>query len=266
MQIIPITLPAGGQLTAYIQQHDPQLVQHKLPAMIIVPGGSYTHIPATQAETLALAFSGRGFQTFVLTYHTLQPAVTTPLLPQPIIDLAQAIVAVKTQAADWQLDPDQVSLAGFSVGGHIVSLLADLWQADWLCQAAQTTTTQLQPHAILLNYPVIRLDAGFPKDRTARNRITKQPGDFAADTLVTAANPPTFMWHTSDDPLVPVANSIAYYQALLQHQIPVEAHFFQHGPHGLALANLQTAWRPGALQPQAAKWLALALDWLTALH
>jgi acetyl esterase/lipase len=265
MQIITTTLPAGGHLTAYIQQHDATLLQSTLPAMIIVPGGSYTHIPTVQAETLALAFSGRGFQTFVLQYHLIQPNAA-PLLPQPIIDLAQAMVQIKQHATEWQLDPNQITLAGFSVGGHIVSLFADFWQQNWLKQAAQAIDTDLQPQAILLNYPVIRLDAGFPKDETARQQITNRPADFAADAFVNAANPPTFMWHTSDDPFVPVANSVAYYQALVQHQIPAEAHFFQHGTHGLALANLQTAWRPGALQPQVAKWLDLALDWLRALQ
>lgn len=265
MQIITQTLSAGGKITGYIQQHDAKLVQQTLPAMIIVPGGSYTHIPTIQAETLALAFTGRGFQTFVLQYHCLQPQITSPLLPQPLIDLAQAVAYVKQHATQWQIDPTRLTLSGFSVGGHLVSLFADLWQQNWLSRSTTVTSNDLQPYAIILNYPVIRLDTGFPKTAAQRAQITDHPKDFAADTHVNSANPPTFIWHTSDDPLVPVANSVAYYQALVQHHIPAEAHFFQHGTHGLALANKQTAWRTGALQPQVAKWLDLALDWLAAL-
>jgi len=36
---------------------------------------------------------------------------------------------------------------------------------------------------------------------------------------------------------VPVANSVAFYKALVDAKVPAEMHLFQHGPHGTGLAQ-----------------------------
>lgn len=52
MQVIKQKLTATcAQLTGYLHQPDTNAHQTNLPAIIIVPGGSYTHIPVAQAES-----------------------------------------------------------------------------------------------------------------------------------------------------------------------------------------------------------------------
>ncbi|MFO0261684.1 MAG: alpha/beta hydrolase, partial [Planctomycetota bacterium] len=54
---------------------------------------------------------------------------------------------------------------------------------------------------------------------------------------VTNRNPPTFIWHTSDDEVVAVENSIVFYSALHKAGVPAELHVYETGRHGLGLAK-----------------------------
>jgi dipeptidyl aminopeptidase/acylaminoacyl peptidase len=59
--------------------------------------------------------------------------------------------------------------------------------------------------------------------------------------------------HTSEDKVVPVANAIAFYSAMMQHKVPGELHIYEYGRHGIGLGrNI-----PGAFDwPEACeRWL-----------
>ncbi|KRK48920.1 lipase esterase [Secundilactobacillus kimchicus JCM 15530] len=266
MQLISkrLTTDSPATLTGYIQNRSDGPTPKNWPAIIVVPGGSYTHIPQAQAETLALAFNRLGFQSFYLNYTTLSDQ--SPLLPAPIVDLARAVTVVKQNAADWAIDPNQVVIAGFSVGGHIVALYNDYWNTDWLARDAQSTSTILRPQAVLLGYPVISPQLGFPKDAETIAKWTDTPERFAAEKHVSKTNRPTFAWGTVDDPIVPAVNTGAYTAALATAGVDVEAHFFHHGPHGLALADATTAWDATSNNPHVAHWMTLFSEWYADLQ
>jgi acetyl esterase/lipase len=40
------------------------------PAVLVIPGGSYTFISQREGEPIALKFAAEGYQAFVLHYHT----------------------------------------------------------------------------------------------------------------------------------------------------------------------------------------------------
>jgi dipeptidyl aminopeptidase/acylaminoacyl peptidase len=72
---------------------------------------------------------------------------------------------------------------------------------------------------------------------------------------VTAAAPPFFVWHTAEDPYVPVEHSYRLAAALAAQHVPHALHVFSQGPHSLGLAR-------GAGEPSA--WTELAEAWLIA--
>ncbi|MCT4458483.1 alpha/beta hydrolase [Lactiplantibacillus paraplantarum] len=260
MQVINQKLTdTGAQLTGYLHQPDTNAHQTTLPAIIIVPGGSYTHIPVAQAESLAMAFAGHGYQAFYLEYTLLSDQ--QPLELTPVLDLGRAVSLLRQHAAEWHIDSQQIIPAGFSVGGHIVALYNDYW-ATSVATTLQTAPATLKPNNVLLSYPVISPLLGFPKDAATLATWSQTPTELAAEQHVNANNQPTFIWTTADDPIVPATNTLAYVNALATAQTPYELHVFKHGPHGLALANSQTAWKPDADQPHVAHWLTLALEWL----
>ena len=80
---------------------------------------------------------------------------------------------------------------------------------------------------------------------------------------VSSDTPPVFLWHTSPDDTVPVENSILFFQALHELQIPVEMHIYPVGGHGLSLANEETSDREGSsVQKECQSWIRLAIDWV----
>jgi len=82
---------------------------------------------------------------------------------------------------------------------------------------------------------------------------------------ITKNMPPTFIWHTMEDPYVPVASALKFATQLEENMIPFELHIYQKGKHGLALADLRTDSKKDRSQSnlQAATWKKLYLGWLT---
>ena len=139
-------------------------------------------------------------------------------------------------------------ILGFSAGGHIAALYNDYWSTDWLADLTGINTDILQPTKIILGYPVIDLDAGFPTSPTVIEKWTDDPNRYQASKHVNDSNVPTFIWHTMDDPMVPVQNSINYSLALKRH--------------GMDIANKLVAHHKDGSQPHVAHWVTLADEWL----
>src|SRR5262249_56219247 len=76
---------------------------------------------------------------------------------------------------------------------------------------------------------------------------------LSGETAVTKQTPPTFLFHTNADTVVPPENSVYYYLALRKAGIPAEMHIFENGPHGVGLANDDRA---------LSEWSKLLANWL----
>jgi dipeptidyl aminopeptidase/acylaminoacyl peptidase len=72
---------------------------------------------------------------------------------------------------------------------------------------------------------------------------------------VTSKTPPTFLFHTTEDQVVPVENSILYYLALRKAGVSVEMHIYQKGRHGVGLAAADPILR--TWPDHLAAWLQL---------
>src|SRR5690625_7872870 len=70
--------------------------------------------------------------------------------------------------------------------------------------------------------------------------------------------PPTFIWHTVEDQLVFIQNSLDFAKALDSHRIPWELHTFHHGQHGLSLATVVS----GIVYSRAADRKNIMIRWL----
>ncbi|WP_236696854.1 alpha/beta hydrolase [Pediococcus stilesii] len=248
-----------AELISYV---DPSLTDSKSPSIIFVPGGSYTHIDFKQSEKIALRFLSYGFQFSILRYSFVDEV--SPLFPAPLIELAEAINTTRQNSENWQIDSKKVILMGFSVGGHIVSNFNNSWKSDWLTEKTGIKSDLLQPFATILGFPVITPEDGFP-DADTLSTWSDNPQMIAADQHVTSDNAPTFIWATADDSLVSSANSVHYFLALQSKKVPSELHLFQHGPHGMALADETTAYDERHADARISEWSKMAIDWLQEL-
>lgn len=267
MRIETIKLPpsiAGGHaptLTAYLQDNVAAQAERARPAMLICPGGGYEFCSDRESEPVALAFAARGYQAFVLNYTVLGTATNEPLLPVPQRDLAHAVALIRKRAATWSVDPTHIATIGFSAGGHLCATYGALSRREDFAADLGLTCPDIAIEAQILCYPVIDLTAGWPSD-PARIAPICDSSLVAAQKLVDAKTPRTFLWHTATDSGVPVRNSYAYAAALAEAGVDHELHVFHRGPHGMSLATRESSKDSRYEDARAATWLDLAIDWL----
>ncbi len=231
-----------------------------LPAVVICPGGGYSHLSPREAEPVALRFAGMGFVAFVVHYH-----VAPSRFPAAVQDVGAALAHVRLHAAEYHVAPEAIAVMGFSAGAHAACSLGVMWHRADLFQPLGLDCTQVRPNAMVLCYPVISSGAFAHRGSFECLTGSTDPADHAAyslETLVTRDTPPTFLWHTWEDAAVPVENSLLMGMALRQHAIPAEVHIYPHGPHGGALCDATTASSPAKCIPEAQEWPVKAARFL----
>lgn len=267
-------------LTSYILDTPPEVAWKRRPAVIICPGGGFTFTSDREAEPVASIFLSKGYHSFVLRYSTESMGVSK-VYPDVVVELANAVVTIRHNADKWGIDPSKIAILGFSAGGTVAALYSVNWHRDWLGKLVNAPKEVLKPSAVILAYPVV--DFAVMNEVTKNNRNTPAAGvlfkmmslalgssKFTEDDLrelsatyhVDENTPPTFIWTTADDEVVPVESVISYVNALARNKIPFEFHVFEKGIHGLSLADKTTASNPQQINPPVAKWIELALSWL----
>lgn len=231
--------------------------KRKFPGIIVCPGGGYSFCSKREAEVIALQFSAAGYHAFVLDY-AVAPANS---YPEPQKNLSDAINLVRKNAEEWGVEADKIAVIGFSAGGHLAASLATMWNKEPLKREDGLN----KPNAAILSYPVISsvegvghmgsFDSLCGDDKELRARLS-------LETQVDSDTPPCFIWHTFQDAGVPVENSLRFANSLNKAKIPFEMHIFPNGPHGLSLANHQTAVIPEVNVPEVRIWIELAVKWL----
>ena len=78
---------------------------------------------------------------------------------------------------------------------------------------------------------------------------------FSNELNVNQNTSPVFLVHAGDDAIVPVENSIRFYQACNKNKVPAEMHIYAKGGHGFGLNNTTTQ----------DKWMDRLEIWLAGL-
>lgn len=230
-------------------------------AVIIAPGGGYVGLAANlEGRQVADWFAARGVTAFVLKYRF---GAGHPL-PQPIEDGERAVRYVRANALSLGVNPDRIGLMGFSAGGHLAAMTVSLSDAGDPAAADAVERVSSRPDFLVLAYPwleatTVNAEGGSEYCRFARlARLECNPQDYAAYTPlpgVVAKAPATFIYHTTDDALVPVDGSVALYFASAAAGNDVEMHLFAHGSHGSGL---------GGADPALGLWPQALDNWLRA--
>ena len=228
--------------------------------IVVCPGGGYAHRADHEGEPVARWLNSIGVSACVLDYR-----VRPYRHPIPLGDAQRAIRLVRHRSKEWRIDPKRVGILGFSAGGHLAGSATTLFD-DGDPQASDPIDRHsCRPDAAILCYPVLTFGE-FRHDGSMRNLLGPEPDpalrrQLSLETRVTDRTPPVFLWHTSDDRVVPVENSLLFAMALRKHKVPFALHVFPHGPHGMGLA---TGGR-GKAAPEVRQWTTLAAAWLRSL-
>ena len=244
---------------------DEALNSFKRRAVIICPGGAYHFTSVREAEAVAMKFLAKGIQAFIL-WYSVEPAV----FPMALMELATAVKLVRDRSGEWGIALDKIAVMGFSAGGHLAGSLSVMWNKGFLAESLGVSENEIRPDGSILCYPVIT-SGEKAHHGSIENLLRGLPDDYlelvSLEKQVDSNTPPTFIWHTWTDEMVPVENSLYYMLALKEHNVSCEAHIYKEGPHGISLANRETARDPvaGSIVPEAQDWIDHAITWLKNL-
>ncbi len=222
-------------------------------AIIVCPGGGYTHLADHEGGPVAEWLNSLGVTAFVLKYR-LGPRYHHPA---PMQDAARAIRLVRARAGEWGLDPQRIGILGFSAGGHVASTAGTHFDSGKTDASDPIERVSSRPDLMVLIYPVITMrektHAGSKLNLLGAAPTPELIGLLSNDEQVTKETPPAFLVHTMTDTAVPVENSLQFVMALRKAGVPFEFHLYERGPHGFGL---------GQKDPILATWPDRCADWL----
>jgi acetyl esterase/lipase len=205
--------------------------------VVVCPGGGYAHLAMDHEGTqIATWLNNLGISAYVLKYR-LGPKYHYPI---ELWDAQRAVRYIRSRAAELGIRPDRIGLWGFSAGGHLASTVATHF-AGVDKEADLIDRQSARPDFVILSYPVISMLDPYAHLGSRRNLLGDKPDPaltllLSNELQVTSQTPPTFLFHTTEDQVVPVENSIFFYLALRKAGVPVEMHIYQKGQHGVGLA------------------------------
>lgn len=231
-------------------------------AILVIPGGGYWKLTYSWEGTdIAKWLNANGIAAIVLKYRLPKQELDIELDKSPLLDASRAMRIVRANAKKWNIDSSKIGVIGFSAGGHLASTLATHYDAEEKENYDSLSSISSRPDFLALMYPVITMSKEFTEKGSRKNLIGDNPTKelveyYSNEKHVTSNTPPTFIVHASDDEVVPVRNSIVFYEALQHNGVNVEMHIYQNGGHGFALANNNNKLK---------SWRGLFLAWLESL-
>lgn len=239
--------------------HDVQ-PERSFPAVVVIPGGSYSKCSKREGEPCAARFYSYGFNAFILEYSVVEKP-----FPTALIELCEAVRFIKSNSEKMHVT-DSINIIGFSAGGHLAASLGAYHDHELVGDYRGT----VRPDKLVLCYPVIS-SGMYSHEESIRNIA---PDEKTAELVslekhINSSFPPAFIWHCADDRTVPVKNSLLLAGRLADKGIPFELHIFPEGGHALAMCDV-TSVRDGDydhyINPKTAHWTELALEWLDPLQ
>ncbi len=223
--------------------------------VVVCPGGGYANL-AFDKEGVQIArwLNSIGVAAFVLKYR-LGPRYHNPV---ELEDAQRALRYVRSNAANFGVAANRIGIWGFSAGGHLASTASTHFDAGKPSADDPVEHAGSRPDFAILSYPVVAMVGPYVHQGSRRMLLGDNPDEKLEQSLsneseVTPETPPTFLFHTTVDPVVPVENSIQYYLALRRNKVPAELHVFEEGPHGVGLAPTDAA---------LSIWPTLLANWL----
>lgn len=275
---------SSATLTTYVQE-DGEFDRKNLirPAILICPGGGYAMISQNEGEPVALAFARMGYHAFVLNYSV---KIDNPF-PTALRELAKAMAIIRERAAEWLVDADDITVAGFSAGGNLALSLGVYYKDALITGEIGLTSEQIQPNQLVLGYPAVTLEPratetpAFVIELMEKGLMPDFRGPNIREILMGKENlteeeerslnllqyvngdtPRTFIWGTYEDSVILPTDLLGLAGKLFEHHVPCELHMFEKGPHGMSLGDASVKPEEQVKALSLGAWVELSAKWL----
>ena len=199
-------------------------------AVVVFPGGGF-QILAIDLEGTEICdwLTSKGITCVLLKYRVpsvpyvwqcdFRPHNLTTSVPS-LQDAQRTVRLVRTHAAEWHIDPHKIGVIGFSAGGYLVAEVSTNFKRRLYTPVDAVDKESSRPDFAAAIYP-----GHLATDHDALN----------PNVPVSRDTPPTFLLQAEDDDVDGVQQSLVYYTALKNADVPVEMHLYAHGGHAFGL-------------------------------
>ena len=198
-------------------------------AVILCPGGGYSHLVTTKMEPIAKWLNQHGVSAFVLIYRAPKKR------KDAFQDIQRAVRIVRSRASEWNVDPRRIGVMGSSAGGHLAARVSTGFDIQTYQAVDKHDGVSCKPDFTVLLYPAYM------------NTGTELSKEFTVSSEIS----PTLIVSAKDDKGF-FPGSPIYANALKEAGASVRVHFFEKGGHGFSL-------RPK--QYPLSTWPDLCLQW-----
>lgn len=233
------------------EQSQPSVESFEIPgsrgAIIVCPGGAYMVKAPHEGAPIAHMLNDAGISAYVLDYR-----VDPCHYLAPLSDAQRALRLVHS------FGYEKVGILGFSAGGNLTCNAAVHFDLGNPESDDPIERLSSKPDAFVSCYSVVSMDR-YRNVQSIGHLLRNHTEDeslirfFSAEYHVTENTPPAFIWHTAEDSVVPVQNSLLLAKALADHGVGFEMHVFPKGEHGLGLAEDMM---------DVSRWSQFCVEWL----
>ena len=220
-------------------------------AVVVFPGGGF-QILAIDLEGTEVCdwLTSKGITCVLLKYRVpsvpyvwqcnCRPHNLTTSVPS-LEDAQRTLRLVRLHAAQWHIDPHKIGVIGFSAGGYLVAEVSTNFKRRLYKPVDAADKESSRPDFAAAIYP-----GHLATDNDALNSNVPVSGD----------TPPTFLLQAEDDDVDGVQQSLVYYTALKNADVPVEMHLYAHGGHAFGLRHTKLP---------ISEWPSLVETWLKTI-
>ncbi len=234
-------------ITEYVADVSPEIKDAPRPVMIVFPGGGYRYCSDRENEPVCLEYLAKGFHVFALKY-----AIRGYAYPVQLLQACATIHYIRTHAQEFNINPQKVSVVGFSAGGHCAAMFATMANEPVALNAFGAKKGDLVPNAAVLCYAVLVNKYGH---KVTYDEISGGDDELreylSLEQRVTPDTPPCYMFHTFEDNSVDVRNTLLFAAALKEKGVSAQIRIAEEGPHGVSLAD-------NRVYPASASWAHIA--------
>jgi acetyl esterase/lipase len=223
----PVEIAAAGRraLNADVYRPDPSQSLHA--AVILLHGGAWRMGSRADVAPYARVLARRGFVAIAAEYRLLGEAPW----PAQVDDVNDVVAWVRANATELGIHPGKIALEGFSAGAHLALL------------AAGTSARKADGEVAAVVSFFAPVDLAAPSPPGMPRLVDMLLGPAATAEQVRTASPihqvargfpPTFLLAGLADVLLPPAETLRMFDALLQAGVPADLHMYHAHTHEFA--------------------------------